>query len=100
MLVGQGEELPDGPGADLPQGRDQPGHHAAEQLVGLQVQRRLRQPRVAPVQLGRAEELQPADRPVQEFPDDGLGGRVPGERVQEPLHGGGRGFFTHRKAMA
>jgi len=44
-LVGQGEELTDGLRVDLAHGLEQPLDHATEQLVGLEVQRRLRHPR-------------------------------------------------------
>jgi hypothetical protein len=61
VLGGQGEELTHGLG--VPQGREQPGHHAPEQLIRLQVHWRLRQPWVAPVQERGAQQAQPADRP-------------------------------------
>jgi hypothetical protein len=40
---------------------------------------------------------QPVDRPVQQLPDDRLGGRIPGQGVQVALHSSGRGPFTHEK---
>ena len=95
MLVGQGEELPDGRGAGRPQGREQPGHHAPEQLVRLQVHGRSRQPRVALVQERGAQQAQAADRPFQQLPDDRLGGGVPGQGVQVALDDGGGRFFVH-----
>ena len=49
----------------------------AEQVIGLQVQRRLRQARVTPVQQRGAEQVQAADGPVEQGPDDRLGGRIP-----------------------
>src|SRR5262249_38679577 len=48
-----------------------------------------RPPRVAPVQKRGAEGVRPADGPVQQGPDDRLGGRLPGQGVQVPLHDGG-----------
>src|SRR5207244_134734 len=39
--------------------------------------------------------LQSADGPIQQRPDDRLGGRIPRQRVQIPLHGGGGVFFAH-----
>ncbi len=95
MLVGQGEELAHGPGAGLAQGLEQPFRHGAEQFVGLQVQRRLRQARITPVQQRGAQQVQPADGPVQQGPDDRLGGRIPGQLVEVALHDGGGLFFTH-----
>ena len=64
-------------GAGLAQGLEQPLDHRAEQLVGLEVQRRPRQPRVAAVEQGGAELVQPADGPVQQGPDDGSAGASP-----------------------
>jgi hypothetical protein len=59
-------------------------------LVGLQVQRRLRRARVAPVQQRGAHQVQAADGPVQQGPDDRLGGRITGQLVQVALdHSGG-----------
>ena len=98
MLVGQGEELAHGLGADLAQGREQPGHHAAEQLVGLQVQGRLRQPRVAPQEQRGAQQAQAADRPFQQVPDERFCGRVPLQCVQAALDDGGSRFFVHGEA--
>ena len=95
MLVGQGEELAHGPGAGLAQGLEQPFHHGAEQLVGLQVQRRPRQARIAAVQQRGAEQVQAADGPVEQGPDDRLGGRIPGQLVQVALDHGGGVLFAH-----
>ena len=39
--------------------------------------------------------VQPADGPVQQRPDDRLGGCVAGQLVQVPLDGGGGPFLTH-----
>ena len=100
MLAGQGEELADGPRAGLAQGLEQPLDHGAEHLVGLQVQRRPRQPRVAPVQQGGAEVVQPADGPVEQGPDDRLGGRVAGQFVQVALDDGGGVFLVHGESPA
>ena len=50
VLVRQREEPAHGRGAGRPQGREQPGHDAAEQLVRLQVCGRPSEPRVALVQ--------------------------------------------------
>ena len=95
MLVGQGEELPDGPGADLAHGLEQPLHDGVEHLVRLQVQRRARQSRVAPVEEAGAEHPQPADGPVQECPDDRIGRRVAGQRDQVALDDGGGVIVAH-----
>jgi hypothetical protein len=40
---------------------------------------------------------QPVDRPVQQLPDDRLGGRIPGQGVQVALYDSSGGFFTHEK---
>ena len=96
MLVGQREELAHGPGAGLAQRLEQPFHHGAEQLVGLQVQRRLRQARIAPVQQGGAQQVQSADGPVEQRPDDRLGGRIPAQLVEVALDHGGGVLFAHR----
>jgi hypothetical protein len=50
VLVGQREELAHGRGAGRPQGPEQPGHDAPEQLVRLQVHGRPCQPWVTLVQ--------------------------------------------------
>ncbi len=83
VLVGQGEELAHGLGTGCTHGLEQPFHHGAEQLVRLQVQRRLHETGVAPVQQVGAEQLQPTGRPVQERPDDRLGGRISRQRRSE-----------------
>src|SRR3954451_5233536 len=41
---------------------------------------------------------QPVDRPVQQLPDDRLGGRIPGQGVQVALYDSSGGFFTHEKS--
>src|SRR3954463_5697738 len=41
---------------------------------------------------------QPVDRPVQQLPDDRLGGRIPGQGVQVALYDGSGGFFAHEKS--
>ena len=76
LLVGQSEELAHGPGTGLAQRLEQPFRHGAEQFVGLHVQRRLRQARITPVQQSVAEQVQAADGPVEQVPDDRLGGRI------------------------
>ena len=98
MLVGQGEELAHGLGPDRPQGREQPGRHAAEQVVGLQVQRRLCQPRVTPLQDRRAQKAQAADRLFQQVADERFGGQIPLQCVQAALDGSGGRFFVHGEA--
>jgi hypothetical protein len=87
VLVDQGEELTYRHRADFAQGFEQPLDHPAEQFVGLEVQRRLRQPRVAAVEEICTEQLQPADRPVQQLLDEGLGGAACGQRVEVALDG-------------
>ena len=57
VLASQGEELPDGSGTRLAQGLEQPLHHGAEQLVRLEVERRVCQPWVVVVQQRGAEPL-------------------------------------------
>jgi hypothetical protein len=76
VLVGRREELAHIPGADLAQRLEQPFRHGALQFVGLHVKRRLRQARIAPVQQSGAEQVQAADGPVEQVPDDRLGGRI------------------------
>ena len=71
------EELAHGPGAGLAQRLEQPFGDGAEQLVGLHVQRRPRQARITAVQQGGAQQVQSADGPVEQGPDDRLGGRIP-----------------------
>jgi hypothetical protein len=95
MLGGQGEELTYSLGPDRPHGREQPGHHAPEQFVRLQVHWWLRQARVAPVQESAAQEAQALDRPVQQRPNDRFGGPVPGQPIQVTLDDGGSRFFVH-----
>jgi hypothetical protein len=57
MLIGQGEELANGPGADRLHGLEQPFYHAAQHLLGLQVRWRFGQARVIPVEHDRAQAL-------------------------------------------
>ena len=95
MLAGQGEELADRRRAGLAEGLEQPLDHRAEHLVGLQVQRRAREPRVAAVEQGGTEVVQPADGPVEQGPDDRLGGGVAGQFVQVALDDGRGLFLTH-----
>ena len=87
VLVGQGEEVAHGVGAGLAHGLEQPLHHGAEELVGLQVQRGLRQAGIAPIQEVGAEPLQATDGAVQERPDDRIGGPIPPQRIEVALHG-------------
>ena len=74
MLVGQREQLAHGPGPGLAQGLEQPFRHGAEQFIGLEVQRRPRQARITAVQQRGAQHVQAADGPVEQGPDDRLGG--------------------------
>ena len=74
MLVGQREKLAHRPGAGVAQRLEQPFRHGAEQFVGLQVQRRLRQARIAPVQQSGTQQMKSSDRPVEQGTDDRLGG--------------------------
>ena len=67
----------------------------AEQIVRLQVERWLHQTWVAPVQKVGADQLQSTHRLVHERPDDGLGGRISGQRVEIALEDGGGRFCTH-----
>src|SRR3954449_12398286 len=41
---------------------------------------------------------QPVDRPVQQLPDDRLGGRIAGRGVQVALYASSGGFFAHEKS--
>jgi hypothetical protein len=93
--VGQGEELPHRLGTDRPQGPKQACHHAAEQLVRRQIQRRFGQPGVATVKQMGAQNLQSMSGPLQQRPDDRLGGRIPGQRIQVTLDGGSGSSFVH-----
>src|SRR5271155_4607012 len=95
VLVGQTEELAYGRRTYLAEGHEQPLNHAAEQLVGLQIQRWLRQARVAAVQEIGTQQAQAANRPVDQIPDDRFGGRVPRQRVEVALDGAGGRFFLH-----
>ena len=42
-----------------------------------------------------AQPLESVGGPLQQLPDDRLGGRIAGQGVQVALHDGGGGFFTH-----
>ena len=95
MLVGQGEELAHGLGTDRTHGLEQPFHHAAKHFSRLQIRRRPGQTWVAPVQHVGAQPLQPVNGPVQQLPDDRLGGRIPGQGVQVALHDCSGGFVIH-----
>ncbi len=96
MLIGQREELAHGPGAGVAHRLQKPLHHGAEQFVGLQVQRRLRQARITFVQQGGAKDVQAANGPVQQGPDDRLGGRISAQLVQVALDHDGSVCFSHR----
>jgi hypothetical protein len=72
--VGQREQLPHGPGPGLAHRLEQPLLHGAQQFVGLHVPRRQRQARITPAQQRRAQQVESADGPVQQGPDDRLGG--------------------------
>jgi hypothetical protein len=85
VLAGQREELAHGRRAGLAQRLEQTLDHRAEQLARLEVEGRLRQARVTPVQEGGAELVQPADRPVEQGADGLLGRRVAGQLVQVAL---------------
>jgi len=85
VLTGQGEELAHRPRADLAQRLEQPLDHRAKQFVRLEVEGRPRQARVAPVQEGGAEFVQPADGPIEEGADGRLGGCVATQLVQVAL---------------
>src|SRR5262249_10114095 len=62
----------------------------------LQVQRRLGQTWIAPVEQCGTEQVQPADGAVQKGPDDGLGRRIRGQVIQVALDHGGGVFGAHR----
>jgi hypothetical protein len=76
VLVGQGKELTHCLRADFLQSRDQPGHHAADQLVGLQIQRRTGQARVTSVQHSGAQQTQAVNCSLKEIPNDGFRRRI------------------------
>jgi hypothetical protein len=63
-----------------------------------QVQRRLRQPRVAPLQERGAKQAQAVDCPFQQVPDERFWGRVAFQRVEVALDDGGSRFFVHGEA--
>jgi signal transduction histidine kinase len=44
-----------------------------------------------------AQHVKPEDGPIQQRPDNRFGGRVPGQRIQITLHGGGGVIFAHRE---
>ena len=52
--------------------------------------------RIAPVQQGGAQQVEPADGPVKQGVDDRLGGRIPRQLVQVALDRGGCVFLGHR----
>ncbi len=99
MLVGHREELAHGPGAGLAQRLEQPFGQGAQQLVGLHVQWRLRQARVAPVQQGGTQQVQSSDGPVEQGPDDRLGGRIPAQLIEVALDHGGGVLVAHRRGF-
>jgi hypothetical protein len=68
-----------------PEGR----RRVAGLVLALEVQRRLRQARKAPVEHVGTQRLQPPDGAIRHGPDDPIGGRIPGRRVEVELHGGG-----------
>jgi hypothetical protein len=70
VLIGQGKELAHSLGLDLVQGRNEAGHHTVKEFVRLEIQRRLREPRVAPLQHGCAHEAQSLGGPFQQLPDE------------------------------
>jgi hypothetical protein len=77
------------------QGLEESLDHGTEQFVCLEVERRLGQSRVTPVQQRGAELVQSVDGTVQEIPDDRLGGGIAGEFIQVPLNGHRGEFFGH-----
>jgi hypothetical protein len=95
VLAGQGEELARGRRSGLAQRLEQALDHGAEQLVGLQVQRRPGQSRVAAVEEGGAEVVESPDGLVEQGPDDRLGGCAGGQLVQVALDDDGGGLFGH-----
>ena len=98
VLAGQGKELTRGCRPDLAERLEQPFHDGPKHFVHLEVQRRLGQARVAPVQKRGAQLVQPADGPVQQCPDDRLGRRIAGQLIQVALDHNGGVFFTHGAA--
>ena len=97
MLVGQAEELAHRLRAGFTHRLEQPFGHGAEQFLRLQVEGRLRQTWVAPVEQGGAQEVQPADRPVKQIPDNRLGEGILGEVVKEALDHGRGMLFARRE---
>jgi len=98
VLVGQGEELSDVGGPDLPHGLHQPFDHRPEHLLRPQVDRSPGQPRVAAVQQAGAEQVQPVHRPRQQCPDDRLGRRIAAhvrQGVQVLLNGSSGAVGVH-----
>jgi hypothetical protein len=63
-----------------------------------QVQRRLHQPRVAPLEERGAQQAQAADHPFQQVPDERLCGRAPLQRVEAALDDESSRFFVHGEA--
>ena len=76
MLVGQGEELADGLGADGAHGLEEAFDNGAEHLVGFQVERAAGEAGVAAVEHGGAEEVEAIDGAGHEGADEGFGGGV------------------------
>jgi hypothetical protein len=76
-------------------GLEQPFRHGAEQFVGLQVQGRVRQVRIAPVQQDGAQQVQSSHGPVEQGADDRLGGRISSPLVQVALDHGGGAVMAH-----
>ena len=98
MLAGQGEESPDGRGPGLPQRAEQPLDHGLEHLLGVQPERRLGQPGVAPVEERGAQAFEPPGRAAQERRDHQLGVRPdpgPGQFVEVFLDRECRAFLLH-----
>jgi hypothetical protein len=98
VLAGQGEELARVRRPGLAQRLEQPLDHRAEQLVRLEVERRPRQARVAPVQQRGAELVQPIDRAGEQGADGLLVGHVTGQLVQVALNDG-RGVLLFHAAF-
>jgi hypothetical protein len=99
VLAGQGEELADAGRPGLAQRLQEPLDDGREHLVGLEVQRRSGEAGVALVEQGGAELVEAADRPIQQCPNDRLGGRVAGQLVQVSLDGGGGVFPVHDNSI-
>jgi len=98
VLVGQGEELPRAGRPSLTQRLEQSLDHSPEQLVGLEVQWRMGQTRLAHVEERNTKLMQPSDRPAQQGPHHRLGRGIvglAGPFVQVAADGGGRLFLFH-----